>query len=208
MTIPVWFMDVDGVLNMFPENHVDALLSGIQTFKASPNRWPGMSEEEKEEMKRRRGGLHRYQITYDPSIIERIKALHESGVVKVVWLTTWGIGANGELRAGFNFPRFKIAGDPEIDATTKMDGTILTDHPSRWWKADCVEKYLVKNSDVTSFVWTDDDLDLNPSVRDWALKNGGHVLCPDYTTGLTHEDLDAIEAYLTRDVHLTEDGIR
>lgn len=189
---PVWFMDVDGVLNAFPNSATDKDITRWSTFKASPNRWPRMTEADKEEAQWCPGGLKRYNITFDQSIIDRIVKLHETETARVVWLTTWGRGANGELRAGLRMPSCVSAGEP----TYKFSGLMHTDEDGQWWKWGCASRFLEKHPDVTKFVWTDDDLWFEERAFDWAIERGGFPVKADTDTGLTHEQLDAIEQYL------------
>ena len=78
MNTPVWFMDVDGVLND----------------------WRILPQEGWERFESELG----YEITFDPTLLKRIVDLHVNGDVKVVWLTTWCENANTNLRERFGFP--------------------------------------------------------------------------------------------------------
>lgn len=205
MSKPLWFLDVDGVINMFPDDRPGALLAGLQEFKASPNLHPKMSREEVEEAKWRYGGTRQFSIMYDPTITKRIASLHQSGQVEVVWLTTWGSGANGELGHGLKFPQLRCAGEP----TYRTTGLNHTADDGRWWKWGCIERFLDAHPEVDKFVWTDDDLAIELNAGAWARSIGGLTIAPDMVYGLTHDDLDTIEAYLTTsDVQLTTDSVK
>lgn len=197
-TTPLWFLDVDGVINAFPNHSKDDTLH-YRTFNASPNRWRGMTEEDKYDALLMPGGTHRYKITYDPTIIERILAMHNSGIVRVVWLTTWGSGANNELRERLKWPRLLSAGDPTYRHAGGWSGSSLmhTDEHGTWWKLNTLRAFREKYPESTKFVWTDDHLAMEGDANLWAKNSGGLPIAPDETTGLTHAQLDRIEEYLT-----------
>lgn len=204
MSAPIWFNDVDGPINVFPDDRTTALLNGWQEFKASPNRWRGMTDIDKEEAQWRPGGLRRYSIMYDPSITDRMRQMHEDGAVQLVWLTTWGYGANGELGQKLKWPRLESAGEPRYS----MSGLRHTDDDGRWWKWPCVESYLDARPDVEKFIWTDDHLTFETHAQEWARHRGGLPIAIDETVGITHEHLDQVQVYLAADVQVASDGIR
>lgn len=189
---PVWFLDIDGVINAFPNAATISTQEFAQysTIKASPNRWPGMSDDDYHAAYAEPGGLRRYTITYRyDQVIAKINELHHSGRVRVVWCTTWGRGANGEFahRVGIKGP-FTSVGEPPPGAWTGA-------HSETWWKSEAITAYLEKHPEVRRIVWTDDD----HSAWDTAHVVEGRealVICPDPATGLTDEDMKRIEEFL------------
>lgn len=93
MTVPVWLLDVDGVLNAV-------------TSDPDPDVWPdwrvGAATAE---------GV-RWPITFSPTVMATVARLHRSGAVEVRWLTTWAGEANGELRELLGLPELAVAGAP------------------------------------------------------------------------------------------------
>ena len=53
-----------------------------------------------------------WPIWFSPTVTGTVARLHETGVVEVRWLTTWGAQANGELRALLGMPELEVAGEP------------------------------------------------------------------------------------------------
>ena len=86
--IPIWLLDVDGVINAFDETRpVLGEWGDWETFTA-------------------RG----FPIRHSPAMVERIRALHEAGRVEVRWLTTWGSYANTDLEP-LGLPAFEVAAE-------------------------------------------------------------------------------------------------
>lgn len=69
---PVWFLDIDGVINI-----------------CRPLRPHDVPEENWREKK-----INGFMIRWDTRVIEFINELHRSGAVEVCWLTTWADLAN------------------------------------------------------------------------------------------------------------------
>lgn len=171
---PVWFLDVDGVLNAFP---LPADKGKYKKGKATPF----YSDADYS------GYTPKYTIQFDPTLIARIKALHEEGVVEVVWLTTWGYGANFSLRTLLRLPKFRSAGEmdePELLGT-------------KWWKSEALKRF-VEAEGVERYVWTDDHLGWYLSEEEYnaVVPQEGLAIKTNEITGLTHEELDRIEEFL------------
>ena len=184
-TTPVWFMDVDGVLNIFPRGTPPA---GVKYGEATPF----ISDDDTAPM---------FPITWRPEITERIMALHHSGAVKVVWLTTWGHGANYGLHELLGFPRLEVVADPEHEPYRQLTF-------QNWWKALAVRNYLAENS-PSKIIWTDDDLSYHHNtigdIRDMV---PAIIISPNEKRGITETHLNQIEAFLARaDVQTGVHGI-
>ena len=183
---PVWFMDVDGVLNIFPSGTPP---QNVKRGEATPF----ITDDD--------FAAPQVPITWKPHIVDRIRELHESGAVKVVWLTTWGRGANYGLHELIGFPQLDVVADPE-------------EHPYRgltfqnWWKAHAVRNFLEKNS-PSKIIWTDDDLGYHKNtVGDIYEKVDALMISPNERRGITEADLHAIEEFLANpDVQTSDDGI-
>lgn len=185
-TTPVWFMDVDGVLNMFPTGTAP---DGIKRGEASPFVAAPYAENTM------------FPITWKPGIIQRILAMHNEGLVEVKWLTTWGRGANFGLHELLGFPVLEVIADPEEQPYRSMGW-------HTWWKAEAVRRYLAEHS-PRMIVWTDDDLIYHKHKLVDIMEAVENVLIsPDERKGLTHSQLTIIERKLRSVVVQTgDDGI-
>lgn len=184
MTEPsaVWFLDVDGVLNAFP-------WLALQAGGAAPEpAWPDM---EVGSCKSHASQTVAYSITFSPTLMARIRELHESGRVEVRWLTTWSSGANYELRHLLGLSEFQLAGPhPTRREMHKFDESGI------WWKRAVALGAIKALSPETKVVWTDDHLVGFPSLRKGLSKDGVLTIAPDEQLGLTPADLDRIVSYL------------
>lgn len=169
-----WFLDVDGVINAFPTHRNR---SKYKQGKATP--FYGSDPYSM--------GSYMYKINYDPTILERMRNLHESGQVEIVWLTTWGDGANGGLRRLVGLPELRVAGEME---DPKYRGL-------HWWKDQALKDWMENHPDA-KFIWTDDHLSmyLTEEELEERLGTAGMAICTPEETGLTHEDIDRIEEFL------------
>ena len=184
---PIWLLDVDGVLNALPwrgatdwtglpsKSWDDYLVGHASPDPADADRGP-------------KGG---YTITYSPELMRRIRELHESGAVEVRWLTTWGRGANLELRELLDLPEFVVAGEPDV-----LSG--FAGAPAhRWWKFDDARRVREAEPD-RPIIWTDDDLVHVSEACEWAKAEGVFAISTDDTRGITPVDFDNIVAFIER----------
>jgi hypothetical protein len=165
---PILLLDVDGVLNA-------ALLD-------LPDGW-------------RRGTFNGFLLSWDPTVTARLRQLHESGRVEIQWLTTWTEKADQLLAEPMGLPRGLRVHGREGVASTGFLGRLRG--ASGWWKLDAARALADAEPD-RRIVWIDDDLaDQATDVVEWLEANAHvHVVAPDLFTGLTHEHLDEIEAWL------------
>jgi hypothetical protein len=165
---PILLLDVDGVLNaLLPEG---------------PGRWA-------------QGIFNGYVIAWDPTITARLRGLHENGRVEIQWLTTWGEDADRLLAEPMGLPRGLRTRARELAAPTGFAGRLGGE--SSWWKLAAARE-AAEEEPGRRIVWIDDDLaEQAADTTDWLAANP-HVLvvAPSLFAGLTHEQLDAIEAWL------------
>src|SRR3954469_21459786 len=162
---PLMLLDVDGVLNAM--------------------RWelpPGWEQ----------GMFNGFVLSWDPTITARLRALHESGVVEIQWLTTWAENADKLLAEPMGLPRgLRTHGRDDV-LPTGFGGERRG--VSGWWKLAAI-RALAEAEPGRRIVWIDDDL-AEPAVdtSEWLAANA-HVLvvAPDFFAGLTHSQLDRIE---------------
>lgn len=93
--VPIWLLDVDGVLNAV----------------CHPGRPPGTWDRWQSGTAVAAG--ERFMITFAPQLMAGIRELHDSGAVEIRWLTTWAHDANDGLRELLDLPAFPVAGEPE-----------------------------------------------------------------------------------------------
>lgn len=198
MRTPVVLLDVDGVLNALgrPDERVHpAWRSGSAT--AMGRQWP---------------------ITWAPAVVDRIAGWVRDGRADVRWLTTWGHDANTSLRHLLGLPELPVAGthnDAPPRGSTGGSGASLAgstpsapgtgpslagDTPSApapegWWKADVVAA-LLESDPGRTLVWIDDELAQGSEFTRWALARGVLPVGPAPATGLTDDDLAAVEVVL------------
>jgi hypothetical protein len=166
--VPILLLDVDGVLNAA---RLDL-----------PDRWE-------------RGAFNGFVLTWDPTITARLRDLHESGRVEIQWLTTWTTNADRLLAEPMGLPRGLKTHARADAAPTGFLG--LLGGASGWWKLDLAREAAEAEPD-RRIIWIDDDLAQQAAdTGDW-LAAHPHVLvvAPDLFAGLTHEQLDVIEAWL------------
>ncbi len=152
-----WFLDIDGTISPYG---LSEPWSGPTLYDGSPH-----------------SGL---AVPYRPELVHAIQRLHESGVVEVVWLTTWDVeAASAWTKVGFGpFP---------ITPRRKAG----RDH--RWWKAHAVQTWMCKHPNRRA-MWTDDDI-----TRDGLRgldKARLLTIAPDPAIGLTDKHLGLIEAWV------------
>ena len=166
--VPILLLDVDGVLN--------AARADL------PAGWE-------------RGTFNGYVLTWDPTITARLRALHESGRVEIQWLTTWTTDADRLLAEPMGLPRGLVTHARADSAPIGFSGVF--GGRSSWWKLAAAQAVAESEPD-RRIIWVDDDLAMQAAdTGDWLAANP-HVLviAPELFVGLTHEQLDAIEAWL------------
>jgi hypothetical protein len=169
---PVLLLDVDGVLN------------AVQM--ELPEGW-------------QRGTYNGFVLTWDPTVTARLRGLHESGRVELQWLTTWTENADKLLAEPMGLPRgLRTHGRDDV-LPTGFEG--LFRGLSGWWKL-AAARAVAEAEPGRRIVWIDDDLaEQADDTSEW-LAAHAHVLvvAPDLVAGLTHAELDRVEAWLEETV--------
>jgi HAD domain in Swiss Army Knife RNA repair proteins len=166
--VPILLLDVDGVLN--------AARTDL------PEGW-------------KQGVFNGFLLSWDPTITARLRDLHESGRVEIHWLTTWTTNADRLLAEPMGLPRGLQTHDRSDAAPMGFLGPLAG--RSGWWKLAAAREVAEAEPD-RRIVWIDDDLAQQAADTGEWLAAHQHVLvvAPDLFTGLTHEQLDQIEAWL------------
>ncbi|SFL38206.1 HAD domain-containing protein [Geodermatophilus ruber] len=166
--VPILLLDVDGVLNAA---RVDL-----------PQGW-------------KRGTFNGFVLSWDPTVTARLRELHESGRVEIQWLSTWAGDADRLLAEPMGLPRGLKVHAREEAAPTGFLGVF--GGQAGWRKLDLARAVAEAEPD-RRIVWIDDDLAMQAADTGGWLAAHPHVLvvAPDLFVGLTHEQLDEIEAWL------------
>jgi hypothetical protein len=114
-----------------------------------------------------------------------INRVHDEGIARVMWLTTWGSGANDELRELIGINEFEVASEPPSDYGAPGGS---------WWKFDVVQKYYAENPQ-RRYVWTDDDLLIEKSARDWVIGKSFFTIAPFPHLTLNTQQISNIEKF-------------
>jgi hypothetical protein len=166
--VPILLLDVDGVLNAA---RLDL-----------PEGW-------------RRGTFNGFVLSWDPTVTARLRELHESGRVEIQWLTTWTTDADRLLAEPMGLPRGLRTHARGDAAPTGFAGAF--GGAAGWWKLAAAREVAAAEPD-RRIVWVDDDLaEQAADTGEW-LAAHPHVLvvAPSLSVGLTHAQLDEIEAWL------------
>jgi hypothetical protein len=165
---PILLLDVDGVLNAV---HPDL-----------PEGW-------------RRGTYNGYVLSWDPTVTTRLREWHESGRVELQWLTTWTERADQLLAEPMGLPRGLRTHSRDGVLPTGFGGRLVG--ASGWWKLAAARAVAEAEPD-RRIVWVDDDLaDQAADTGEWLAANAQVlVVAPDLFAGLTHAELDRVEAWL------------
>jgi HAD domain in Swiss Army Knife RNA repair proteins len=167
-TRPILLLDVDGVLNA--------------TRPDLPEGWE-------------RGLFNGYVLVWDPSVTARLRELHDSGRVEIQWLTTWTTDADRLLAEPMGLPRGLRTHARADTAPTGFAGSL--GGRAGWWKLAAARTVAEEEPD-RRIIWIDDDLAAQAADTGEWLAAHPHVLvvAPDMVDGLTHAQLDEIEAWL------------
>lgn len=178
---PVWFLDVDGVINSIGEPK--AKCGTYELTHVAPSHEPTA-----------------YPIRYAPAVIDRINGLSRAGLVRVVWLTTWGEDARTRIAPAVGLDAFDaLPGIVDLEPHFAELGLTRVAWRSsnglQWWKLGMVHRWLDEHGD-RPVIWTDDDLhraikDELRAVRDVPTKLVTTMPKP----GLTLDHLGSIEAF-------------
>lgn len=168
--IPVFFLDIDGVINSYPapKKH---MLEKYGKYELA------IYED--------------YMLWYSPRVVEFINTISDSGFAEVMWLTTWRELARSEFA-----PRVGLDDFPAITDDSGSPHPWNVD----WWKYRRVCDFLGDNEDNRRVVWVDDDLSRKTKdVFRYRYDNSGDLsllLSPLSNPGLIPETLDKILEFL------------
>jgi HAD domain in Swiss Army Knife RNA repair proteins len=193
--VPVWLLDVDGVLNAVAREPDRSVWPDWKhgTAEADGMRWP---------------------IRFSPSVSRAIRRLHEHGLVEVRWLTTWRSDANRQLRQLLDLPAFDVVPDATpadasnpgpllaVNAETASHGAATAAYrptDGEWWKF-AAARDVIAQMDGRPLIWTDDELLDQPDAVAWVADSVSDplLIAPSPQAGLIPRHLEVIEDFCRR----------
>lgn len=175
MDKPVWFLDIDGVINVPPPFSYDTGNNPKKRYATHPV-WT-------------KTVIQEYDIMYAKRVIDFINRMHTSGLIQIQWLTTWNQYAVTDFAPEVGLPVFPVAGSKGSEFIYPVEN---------WWKYMAVEAVAGKRD----FIWTDDDLrkgfaaPLEKKNREAGFES--LVIAPHQSRGLNNLQLREIEEFATR----------
>jgi len=172
-TVPL-FCDVDGVLNALgpapPGDH--RLVVQVESLRREI-----------------------FPIRYDPRVVDGLNALTDSGLMELIWVSTWSASARDRLA-----PAIGLEGGGQVLADANDPS--LARHPydanREWWKLQLLLDEIAGDP-TRPVIWADDDLDDGTRARWPELHPGPSLLItPDSGAGLTMHDVDLMADFVHR----------
>jgi len=172
-TLPLWFLDIDGVVNAVPNK---------------PKHRLGLSHGEVEVPHPFFTGLLALDIYWNPAVVEFINRVHREQLAEIQWLTTWGHLAQTKFAPLVGLDHFATVHEPPLEE----------DDPggSEWWKISAIKK--VPEISNRRFIFTDDDLDqkTRKELGEVFEKDQMLLITPFQPLGLEPHHLQKIESFL------------
>lgn len=168
------FVDVDGVLNALGPAPVGDHRPVVQVESLRREVFP---------------------IRYDPRVVSALNDLTRSGLMELIWLSTWSASARERLA-----PAIGQEGGSRVlaDANDPSLARSPYDAHRPWWKLQLLLDAIADDPD-RAVVWVDDDLDDGTKARFPELHPGPSLLItPDPGVGLTPDGVDEITAFVRR----------
>jgi hypothetical protein len=183
---PVWFLDVDGVINAVSKIE-NVHYSQFSTWEETV--------------------VNGYKIRYSPEVVDFINKMSER--VEVRWLTTWRDKAVEMLAPALGINVFPY---DNAEGRWNPNGSFGGQNylpENRWWKLNVILNHIENGGE--HFIWSDDDL--NPYVRNYVRKiadvEGMETvfITPEMKYGLTGQNLERIEKFVSNMEKYYPDGI-
>ncbi|GIH07355.1 hypothetical protein Rhe02_54220 [Rhizocola hellebori] len=188
MTVPVWLLDVDGVVNACSRKPDGSVWPKDQWLSGKAQNRDG-----------------EFPILWAQPVVDFIRDVHESGRAEVRWHTTWQKDA-AAIEALCGLPAFEVAVAPEFDAAVTYAAEAIREGRPDWWKLPSAER--VVRDEKRPLVWTDDDItyslkryDADAGLRAYS---PALLVSPNDRTGLTPKHLRRIGDFL--DLHAAAGG--
>lgn len=169
MTTPIWFLDIDGVVNAIRPASA-GVDSGYLRYDIAVDE---------------HGTTTVYPIHVHPEVIGFVNRVHREGLAEVRWLTTWGRQAAERFAPAVGLDAFEVAAEPP------PDGSGRSVWRPDWWKLVAVQAQAAGR-----FVFTDDDLGRESRAVLRQLPDPSLLLSPSPGRGLEDAHLERVETFL------------
>ncbi len=179
MAVPVWLLDIDGVINAITPDPDPRVWPNGQWVRASARsahdlEWPLLAAR---------------------PVLEFLCRIHHEGRAEIRWHTTWQWHAVN-VGAALDLPDWPVADCPEFAEHDVQIAAPLAANGRPWWKLPAAQRVL---DEGRALVWTDDDARHQLRRKDrvgWA--DRALVVAPPVESGLTPRQLRRIDTWLTR----------
>lgn len=186
MTLPVWLIDVDGVLNIigWDQDKVTEEWGDTYDFRAMD-----------------------FRIRVSPRMLKTARSWMDEGLVDPRWLTTWEDLANAHLIERLGWPELPVAGrraESKLERPRRLsESHEFYREDVGWWKLEFVQAVYETGVPV---VWTDDEIRTVRSAMEWvsSVADEGRLLAVSPNAGLTPGHMAAIESFLRQWVDLIQ----
>lgn len=172
MEQPIWYLDVDGVLN--------ATSPPSRRWKPQFEHTTLVADDA--------GQARHLSIWWRPAVVDFVNHVHRSRLAEVRWLTTWGEQARTVLGPALGLDDFVTVGEqPQGDGAYPDAGS--------WWKVATILEHSPTGSRI---VFTDDDLTTRSRAQ-LAGRFGAEdalLITPMPSPGLTDQHLSKIHSFL------------
>jgi len=181
--VPVWLLDVDGVLNARRPGWDGAAAQGIA-----------------------RHGDRRFRLTWSPELVDQITALHNGGGVEIRWATTW-VDHIDQVQTLLRLPAFPLAFVGTAPSSRSGGGVRgagpdpdLSDLAWETVARKTRAALAVVEVEGRALVWTDDDAIPVGGPARKRLDGSGQpslLIAPDTVHGLTPDQMHRVADFLT-----------
>ncbi|WP_051367208.1 hypothetical protein [Hamadaea tsunoensis] len=169
MAIPMWLLDIDGVINALADEPPASVWPADQWITTTA----------------RSAGDLEWPLQAARPVLDFLREVHRSGRAEIRWHTGWQHYA-GNVSAALDLPAWPILDCPEY-ASAPL-GVPLTEAAEPWWKLPAAQRVADSGR---ALLWTDDD-----ALRQGAAIEGALIIAPDEETGLTPSQLRLIDTWL------------
>jgi hypothetical protein len=175
MKNPVWFIDVDGVINALIDYANKPHLSSYSDWKTT--------------------NVNGYPIVFSPTLVNSINAL--SKTIDIVFLSTWASAAVDDFAPALGLDVKHFVRCNGSNSSFDYQGN---DASKRWWKLNGILEHI--NNDQRPFIWADDDMhnEVKRAIHGRAAFEGvdNLLITPNSKIGLTKQHMEMVEAFTSR----------
>jgi hypothetical protein len=185
--IPIWLLDIDGVINAGSRDPDRSVWPEDQWIRASARDkgrdWPLLAA---------------------LPVLDFLREVHTLGRAEIRWHTSWQHGAVNAA-AALDLPAWPVVPCPEFDDRPAFVARALRDQQVAWWKLPAVERLI--QAEQRPIIWTDDHIaahlqrrhDMYDVTSRLLVHAPAMLVAPSFFTGLTPKHLRQIGDFL--DIH-------